>query len=211
MLSLMKVITPRLAKQHKKLPRAMTQFMMEYFKESKVIGVEIGVQEGKNALCMLKHLNIEKLYLIDPYLPYQESGEPRDSSWAWDVALKNLKPYRDKITFLKQASHEAVEQVPDDLDFVYVDGNHEGSFVQRDIHLYYPKVRRGGIFGGHDFCVKYAGLCRAVLDFLAEHPELTLMYKLPYTDWFVWKPVVTQRERIFLLRCQRIRRELGFT
>jgi len=31
--------------------------------------------------------------------------------------------------------------------------------------VYYPKVKVGGVFGGHDFCPRYRGLAKAVNEF----------------------------------------------
>jgi hypothetical protein len=36
-------------------------------------------------------------------------------------------------------------------DFVYIDGNHSYSHVKEDLRLWFPKVKRGGVFAGHDY------------------------------------------------------------
>ncbi len=59
-----------------------------------------------------------------------------------------------RFTMLKTSSLEAAKDVPDgSLDFVYIDANHFKEFVKADIKAWYPKVRSGGIFAGHDYCV----------------------------------------------------------
>jgi tRNA(Arg) A34 adenosine deaminase TadA len=37
------------------------------------------------------------------------------------------------------------------LDFIYIDANHKYEFVLQDLKLWFPKLRKGGIFAGHDF------------------------------------------------------------
>jgi hypothetical protein len=37
------------------------------------------------------------------------------------------------------------------LDFVYIDANHKYDAVKKDLELWYPKVRKGGVFAGHDY------------------------------------------------------------
>ncbi|MHA2066103.1 MAG: hypothetical protein ACXABY_17165 [Candidatus Thorarchaeota archaeon] len=48
----------------------MTQFLKEHFKGRPVVGAEIGVLNGDHAAELLQTLNIERLYLIDPYAAY---------------------------------------------------------------------------------------------------------------------------------------------
>lgn len=44
----------------------------------KLSGAEIGVEDGKHAKSILDNLPIQKLYLIDPYIPYIEDGKLLD-------------------------------------------------------------------------------------------------------------------------------------
>ena len=37
------------------------------------------------------------------------------------------------------------------LDFVYIDGNHEYSYVMEDLIFWFEKVKINGIMAGHDF------------------------------------------------------------
>ena len=40
------------------------------------------------------------------------------------------------------------------LDFIYIDGVHSRDAVRKDINLYLPKLKKGGIISGDDFnCV----------------------------------------------------------
>ena len=42
-----------------------------------LICAEIGVKEGEHAIEMLDFLPIKKLYLIDPFLPYERSSDEK--------------------------------------------------------------------------------------------------------------------------------------
>lgn len=42
------------------------------------------------------------------------------------------------------------------LDFVYIDSVHSYTAVRDTFARWWPKVRRGGVVGGHDFCVANA-------------------------------------------------------
>jgi Methyltransferase domain len=50
------------------------------------------------------------------------------------------------------------------LDFVFLDADHSYEGVSADIAAWTPKVKRGGIIAGHDFCHYFPGVIRAVLE-----------------------------------------------
>ena len=67
------------------------------------------------------------------------------------------------------SSDDAVSSLPEELDFVYVDGNHAGRQVERDLSNYWPKIRPGGVIGGHDWKLPdFEGLVNAVIRFSVE-------------------------------------------
>jgi predicted O-methyltransferase YrrM len=153
----------------------MTKFMMSFFNDDTLIGVEIGVEYGLNAKTMLMMLPLEKLYLIDPY-----NGDDE----MYHETKKYLRNYDDKITFIRKTSETAIDEIPDALDFVYIDGSHRYEAVKRDIELFYPKVKTGCVIGGHDFWANEIGVCKAVLEF-ARINNIQLQGKL--TDWWIVK------------------------
>jgi len=146
-------------------------------KKKDLVGIEIGVYDGWNSLEILETLPIKKLYLIDPYKSYDDYFENEDSETQKDldkrriVTREVLKKYKDKIVFVYDFSEKAVEKINEEVDFVYIDGNHEYSFVKKDIELYFPKVKKGGLIGGHDYNFspetekKHFGVVKAVQEF----------------------------------------------
>jgi len=161
------------------VPRPMITFIKEK-KGSGLIGAEIGVYKGENSESIMKTLNIKKLYLIDPY----KEGQSYSHTFvvAKEDAVKRLSKYEDKIQFIELTSDEAVNQIPDDLDFVYIDGNHDYESVKRDITNYYPKVKEGGVIGGHDFNNSFLDVVRAACEF---SKGMKLYSRL--ADWWVIK------------------------
>ena len=161
-----------------------------------LIGVEIGVLAGEHALSMLKKLSIKKIYLIDPYEDYDgyNIGEELDEGnlagllLAEEKAEEKLKKFEDKVVWVKKYSEKAVNDVPDDLDFIYIDAAHDYESVKKDIENYYPKVKVGGIIGGHDIdngiCPSHEELTKAVLEFVNKY-NLTLF--VGANDWWVVK------------------------
>lgn len=122
-------------------------------------GVEIGVFAGEHAEELLKpELGLEKLYLIDPYEAYTEEDRPvAEGEHTFDSELpgkvkEKLKRFGKRVVYIYKPSLKAVKGFKDgSLDFVYIDGNHDYQEVRKDIRVWYPKVRIGGIIGGHDY------------------------------------------------------------
>ena len=140
--------------------------------KKRLIGAEVGVWQGANAKNILENLDIEKLYLVDCYRLYDFESQVKGTGFtdkklketkekiahsineAKLVAKEKLKDFKN-IVWIQKMSHEAAKQIEDEsLDFAYIDGNHECGFVMLDIISWMPKVKIGGILGGHDFNIK---------------------------------------------------------
>ncbi len=145
--------------------------------KSNLIGAEIGVWEGSNADGMFKSLGSElkKLFLVDSYEPYIDGTqdgkcEPlqRDFSGSEKTAHSVL---RDKpVVWLKKKSIEAAKEIEDNsLDFVYIDAAHQKSNVLEDIAVWLPKVKKGGLIGGHD--INISDVKEAVMEKFADKWE----------------------------------------
>lgn len=116
-------------------------------------GVEIGVEGGIYSKTMLDKIPNLTLYGVDPWLAYREYRDHVSQQIITDFyneAMErlqglNFKPIR------KFSTEAAKEFATDSIDFVYIDGNHEFSFVADDIYEWSKKVRVGGIIAGHDY------------------------------------------------------------
>jgi len=169
------------------VPRPAVSFMKESLRGD-LVGAEIGVAGGRNARSIFETLSIEKLFLIDPYASYSELTlghvVEKNRSSEYDVMKKNLEPFRDRVVLVKKRSHDAVGDIPEGLDFVYIDGNHDYDCVRQDIIDYYPKVRVGGCVSGHDFSPEWFGVVRAVLEYCIIHKIVPSFQR---TDWWFMK------------------------
>ena len=162
-----------------------------------LVGIEIGVCGGEHAQSLLRTFDISKIYLIDPYEMYEtfmnsegkNYGESQLSlSETYIKAKKTLEPFEKKITWINKMSENAIDEIRDPFDFVYIDGNHDYEFVKRDIETYYPHLKKGGMMGGHDFYNGFAethnGVIRAVTGFSVSN-NLQLFVEQP--DWWFYK------------------------
>ena len=75
---------------------------------------------------------------------------------------------RHLIEDIKGCSWEVADQFEDGyFDFVYIDAAHDYSSVIKDIEAWKPKVKKGGIFAGHDYEEKN-NVVRAVHELLED-------------------------------------------
>jgi len=171
--------------------RGMTGYMLENYKHKNLVGVEIGTQNGFNAKVMMLVLPISKLYCVDPYVDYVEDMDVYKKHNKVDIsefytARNLLNQFDNRVVFYRDYSDKVYNRFDDDsLDFVYIDGNHSYEFVMNDILLYLPKVKSGGIIGGHDFGSKYGGVVQAVFDFTQKHDYN--LFTGRDNDWWIIK------------------------
>jgi hypothetical protein len=159
-----------------------------------LVGAEIGVAGGEHAHSLLKTLDIQKMYLIDPYEMYAEYEEGKLHYGVDQLALSateifaraRLTEYSDRILWIRQLSSTALPSISERLDFVYIDGNHQEKFVTEDIDNYWPLLSNGGVIGGHDyyngFQREHDGVVKAVTSFVVKN-DLQLRVELP--DWWI--------------------------
>jgi len=149
-----------------------------------LVGVEIGVLAGSHALKMLEKLDFKTLYLVDPYFIYKAGGLKWDNERYEEVAKEKLRKYKDKIKWIKTTSVKAVVKFENEsLDFAYIDANHDYKFTLEDTELWTPKVKQGGIVGGHDHVPAHPGVAKAVKEYCSKN-------KIEYqTKYFINKKV----------------------
>ena len=163
-----------------------------------LVGAEIGVASGEHALSLLENLDISILYLIDPFEKYEEYLKDYNSDyWATKLSLdetflkakKLLDLYKEQTKFVKKFSNSAVKEIEASIDFVYIDGNHDYDYVRKDLELYYPIVKSGGVIGGHDFYNGFSrshnGVITAVIEFV--HSKGLQLY-VEQPDFWFYKP-----------------------
>lgn len=179
--------------KHRVFPRPFER-LSSLSNRANLVGAEIGVAGGEHALSLLKNLEIKKLYLIDPYELYETYSEgkshykidQRDLTSTEEHAKELLKEYSNQIVWIKKLSSDAVSDILEKLDFVYIDGNHQANFVNDDITNYSALLRSEGVIGGHDYYNGYQrehdAVVKVVSSFIASTGK-QLRVELP--DWWV--------------------------
>lgn len=71
------------------------------------------------------------------------------------------------------------------LDLIFLDARHKFEDVSRDLAAWWPKLRRGGLFAGHDYT--YSPGVRAAVDaFVAGH-DLHRAFRVNGASWMAYK------------------------
>lgn len=116
-------------------------------------GAEIGIERGLYSEVLCKANPDLVLNCIDPLKPYKgyrEHVSEAKMDGFYEEAKERLMPY--EVNFIREFSMDAVKHFNDgELDFVYIDGNHDFQNTTNDIVEWEKKVRPGGIVAGHDF------------------------------------------------------------
>jgi len=156
--------------------RPSLEFVKQKMEGKETLGAEIGVALGDNASEMLKSWDNVKLILCDSYW----------HSLEWETRTRErLVEFNDRITWYIQDSQEASRAIADNsLDFVYIDGDHSYRNCYMDIHLWWQKVKSGGVLCGHDF-FEEIGVMTAVSKFVLENQ---LLLNAKWHDWWIIKP-----------------------
>ena len=129
-------------------------------------GAEVGVFVGEYSKVLLNNIPHLHLRCVDSwawsrqgergkwntYWASAKGSRPRDvHEKNYQQALAALAPYPG-AEVMRMLSHEAAALVPDgSLDFVYIDAEHTKQGCCSDLHLWWPKVRAGGIVSGDDY------------------------------------------------------------
>jgi len=142
--------------------------------------LEVGVLRGHNAENMHRVLNPKMLVLVDPWEIAPNSLEYHDCNWAETYYRVQGK---ENIIVIKAKSEVASNILNLGFDLIYVDGDHAD--IEKDLEVWWPKMRKGGIFAGHYY--NYDNIKKAVHDFFS----FTFVYTSPYhphggMEWWVF-------------------------
>jgi len=173
----------------------MSMVYVQEHTDHSLIVAEIGVWAGDNAQ-RLMGLNLDRLFLIDSYKEYARHDQ-KELDEVMHAALPKIAshPNAYKTSFIRMESVEAAELFLDEyFDYIYIDGNHTLDAVSKDLEAWWPKVKPGGYFAGHDYSSSI-GVMRAVetfcekygLDFQSWAPPRTEDGPEHLADWLIRK------------------------
>ena len=168
--------------------------MVNYFPD-KAHFVEVGSWKGRRAAYMAveiinsqKHIKFD---CVDTWEGSKEHTNPEswdfnyelleDKNWLYKTFLENTKPVNHIINPIRTTSLQAAQYYKDrSIDFVFIDAAHDYENVKADLNAWYPKVKKGGFIGGHDY-PGFGGVVSAVNEFfMTERSNAALNLKDNY-------------------------------
>jgi predicted O-methyltransferase YrrM len=154
-----------------------------------LVGVEIGVCLGATTESFLKQiLNIKKIYAVDNYPTFIDWNGGDFSAERQQLikehASQRLAAFGDKVEFHYKSSTEFAKIIEkESLDFVFIDGDHSEETSHTDFWNYYPLVKKGGIFAGHDIVLP--AVEKSLKNFLRDNYSKVVMVK--NSAWYLIK------------------------
>jgi predicted O-methyltransferase YrrM len=150
--------------------------------------VEVGAWKGRSSAFMAVEIaNSGKKIQFDCIDTWEgdpnEQGHMEDEhvreGKLYEHFLDNMKPVEGYYKPVRASSTAAANLYEDNsLDFVFIDAAHDYDNVTADIAAWLPKVKEGGLIGGHDW--GHPPVARAVQDSLTD-------IAVEYGCWFKQK------------------------
>jgi len=175
------------------LHRAMIHYIKERYPTQQLTGIEIGTLDGTNAEFILETLNIETLYIVDPYIAYPTDTYTQEQlNECKNIMLQRLDKYKNKVNFIFLPSEQAIRffrSARIQVDFIYIDEDHEYHKVLWCIDNYYPIAK--SFIGGHDYLPDIVEKNRkiqvqsAVRDYAVKNKQKFYCNDFEYSDWWV--------------------------
>lgn len=154
------------------------------------IGIELGVAAAEYSDQILKASNLRVLFSVDRWSDHHNDEE-------CEFASRVLSKYGTRSSILRMTFDEAVSIFADRLfDFIYIDGYaHCGQDGIETLNAWWPKLKPGGIFAGHDYDPEWPKTMQVVDQFVAEKrlhlyttAEDPRLVKHAYASWYTQKP-----------------------
>lgn len=165
--------------------------MLRHFNPSG-LGIEIGVFEGLFAKEILNICTNLNLLMLDCWQEqfdevYDDPSNAKNGIQIYRIneTIENTIAHYNRAKLIKGFSDEFCKFFKDGIfDFIYLDANHSYDAIKKDLHNWYPKLKKGGLFSGHDYVNNHqCGVKQAVDEFAN---ELNIELSFTSKDWPSW-------------------------
>lgn len=129
--------------------------------------IEIGAYTGESTQIFASTGIFSEINVIEPF-KFNESFNNTniENIQKWNKVeeeFRNNTRFFNNVNLIKEYSHNVSAIFADkSVDLVYIDGDHSYEAVNKDIELYLPKIKQGGILAGHDYSKSWPGVVKAV-------------------------------------------------
>jgi hypothetical protein len=155
-------------------PNLYSQMVSKF--DSSSTFVEVGSWKGKSSAYMATEITNSKkqikFFCIDTWEGSKEHKHLPETNTLYEIFIQNMKPLQEFYTPIKLPSLIASQKFEDEsIDFLFLDGSHEYQDVKEDIAAWWPKIKKGGVFAGHDYHQnpEWGGVKKAVDEFFINY------------------------------------------
>ena len=164
----------------------------------KGIGIELGVANGWFSDRILSLSNLTKLYSVDMW-----AGDRGHTLSQYKEAAELLNDHGERSVVIRAKFEEILPTFRNEsLDFIYIDGYaHTGQDKGKTLESWWPKLKYGGIFSGHDYSKsRWPNTFNEVNSFLEKNKlELGGVTQDQDPTWYLEKKVTNFPEDILLI------------
>lgn len=159
--------------------------------------VEIGVLYG-GSMIMMMNINSPCLHIgIDPFAGYYgKSFDPHrqiDLTNHFDITSENIRKnnkYSQEWKLIKGKSSEVADKVIENIDFLFIDGDHSRVGVIDDFNNYRNKVNKGGLIVFDNYSDDNWPEVKDAVDFLVDIHAITYKIHSKYGHCLVLEKLV---------------------
>jgi hypothetical protein len=160
--------------------------LLQLIKEKQYHGpaIEIGVARGEFSEMILKQTNCTPVYSVDIW---------RNFEFKHEQTKLRLKPFKERSIILKKTSEDGSKFFQKKyFDFIHIDANHSYKSVKQDLKLWWPLLKKNGLFSGHDYMPCGAkgekfGVIEAVNEFCKEKNISINIVGKRWKSWYIIK------------------------
>jgi len=151
---------------------------------SRPVIVEIGSWKGKSTVLLQLSRPDATVFAIDPFTGSHEHEEEFGEVDTYEDFLKNINAHCDasKVSVIRKKSVEAIHEVPEAIDMLWIDGSHDYKDVKSDFELYFPKLKEGAWIAMHDY--KWQGVKQFTWELLKSDYAISSLRRVEDTHYF---------------------------
>lgn len=161
------------------------------------VGAEIGVKSGDFAQLLHQYTKPSEFHLFDFWRSHPRKKEEWEKHY--QLVLNRFGPQieSEEVKLYEGDFSNTIPTISNNyLDWAYVDGHHNYEDVKKDISLILPKMKRGGVLSGHDFCISLdppidwgTGVIRAVIELIQNtNAKMIGLTRTKFASWVVKLP-----------------------
>jgi len=190
----MKIYKELIAKEKNQLPLLLKKLNL------RGEGIEIGVRTGDYSEKILDKSNLCRLYSIDPWIKFKSKEyddisnfDQKQHNSNYLKTIMKLMRFKTRSVCLRMTSKDASKLFKNkSLDFIYIDAVHSYNGCKQDIDLWWPKLKKRGIFSGHDYLNGKLpegnfGVKKAVDKFVKKNNLRLFITKEKWPTWYLIK------------------------